>query len=75
MRIADVAGVFAYSVSCALLHQLLQTHYFGYCRGTWFAALGLDPSPYCAFVRKTISALEVSPLIATGLAAAHRRLA
>lgn len=68
------ATLLAYSVSCVVLHYLLQSHYFGYCRGTWFSALGLDSSAYCAFVRKAISALEVSPLLVTGLVVADRRL-
>ncbi len=62
-----LAGLCAYSVSCALLHGLLQQHYFTACRGSWLALFSLDPGPYCALVRKGLVALQWSPLLASGL--------
>lgn len=64
----------AYAVSCAVLHQLLQQHYYSTCRGSWFALFSLDPGPYCAIVRKGLTALQWSPLLASGLWAPHRLL-
>lgn len=56
----------AYSVSCALLHTLLQQHYFSTCKSSWLALFSVDPSPYCAVVRRGLSALQWSPLLAAG---------
>ncbi len=54
----------AYSVSCVLLHGLLQQHYFAQCRSSWLALFSLDPGPYCGLVRKGLLALQWSPLLA-----------
>lgn len=56
-----------YALSCSALHGLLQHHYYNTCRSSWFALFAVDPSPYCALVRRGLSVLQWSPLIATGL--------
>lgn len=62
-----VAWLAAYSVSCALLHNLLQQHYFATCRSSWLSFLLTDPGPYCALVRRGLGALQWSPLLASGI--------
>lgn len=61
----------AYSASCALLHGLLQQHYFSQCRSSWLALFSLEPGPYCTLVRKSLTALQWSPLLVTGFWAPH----
>lgn len=63
----DVRRLFLYSLSCALLHGLLQQHYYGVCKSSWLALFSLDPGPYCVLVRKSLSVLQWSPLVASGL--------
>ena len=53
----------AYALACSATHGLLQLHYTGYCRGSWLALFALDPSPYCALVRRSLDALQWSPLL------------
>lgn len=65
-ELARAACLTAYAVSCALLHSLLQQHYIGACRSSWLALFTLDPSPYCAVVRKGLTVLQWTPLVATG---------
>lgn len=62
----SVLSLCAYSLSCALLHGLLQQHYFSQCRASWLALFSLDPGPYCALVRKGLLALQWSPVLASG---------
>lgn len=64
---AKVACLFAYSVSCALLHAVLQHHYVTTCRSSWLALFTSDLGPYCGLVRKGLSVLQWSPLVASGL--------
>lgn len=56
----------AYTASCAVLHGLLQQHYLSACRSSWLALFLTDTGPYCALVRRGLSALQWSPLVATG---------
>jgi hypothetical protein len=63
MHLAQAATLLAYSASCALLHSLLAQHYAVTCT-SWLAALSLEPTPYCAFVRGSIRALQFAPLVA-----------
>jgi hypothetical protein len=67
----------AYTLSCAVLHGLLQQHYIATCRSSWLSLFALDPGPYCAVVRKGLSVLQWSPLVVSGawlpqLAHAHQ---
>lgn len=55
-------AVLAYCISCAALHQVLQTHYIYQC-GNW---LSFTESGYCSLVRKTLGALQTSPLVVAG---------
>lgn len=55
-------AVFAYCISCASLHSLLAVHYAGHC-GSWLA---FSETGYCSLVRKTLGALQTSPLIVAG---------
>lgn len=57
----------AYAVGCAMMHGLLQQHYYSTCRGSWLALFGMDYGPYCALVRKGMHALQWSPLAVVGL--------
>lgn len=57
----------AYTASCAVLHGLLQQHYVNTCRSSWLSLFALDPGPYCAIIRKGLSVLQWSPLVASGL--------
>lgn len=63
----------AYATGCALLHGLLQHHYYGTCRGSWLALFSLDPGPYCEMLRRGLSTLQWSPMVAAGLVA-HRQI-
>jgi hypothetical protein len=67
LNLRRVAWLAAYSVSCALLHNLLQHHYFATCRASWLSFLLSDPGPYCTLVRRGLSALQWSPLVASGI--------
>lgn len=58
----------AYAATCALLHGLLQQHYFSTCRASWLSLFSLDPGPYCEFVRRGLSTLQWSPLLLLGTA-------
>lgn len=62
-----LACLFAYSISCALLHGVLQQHYLASCRSSWLALFIADLGPYCGFVRRGLSLLQWSPLVASGL--------
>jgi hypothetical protein len=55
-------SVTLYCVSCAILYQLLHTHYVTHCT-TW---LSFSETGYCSLVRKTIGALRTSPLLIAG---------
>jgi hypothetical protein len=58
--------VVAYAFSCALLHHLLQLHYYQSCKSSIFAAFFIEQSPYCEVVKRSLSALQWSPLIIVG---------
>ena len=62
--VARAAAAAACAVACSAAHALVQEHYVGYCRGSWLALFSVDPSPYCAFVRKSLGALQFAPLLA-----------
>jgi hypothetical protein len=66
-----VAVLLAYALSCALLHGLLQQHYTAAC-GTWFSMFYAESSPYCAFLRGGLKALQVAPVLAFGTVHALR---
>lgn len=53
-------AVCVYCVSCVSLHQLLNAHYLHQCN-TWIGESG-----YCSLIRKTLSALQTSPLLIAG---------
>lgn len=57
-----------YATGCALLHGLLQQHYLTACRSTWLSLFAVDPGPYCSLVRRGLSALQWSPVLALGSA-------
>lgn len=61
------ASVCAYATGCAIMHGLLQQHYYDACRGSWLALFGMEPGPYCALVRKSLHALQWSPLAIVGM--------
>ena len=61
-----LAYLCAYTASCAVLHGLLQQHYISTCRSSWLSLFALDTGPYCALVRKGLSALQWSPLLVSG---------
>lgn len=63
LTLRRAACLCAYTTACALVHGLLQRHYVGTCRGTWLALFGLDPGPYCALLRRGLSALQWSPVL------------
>ena len=67
MPLRRVALLGAYSVSCVLLHGLLQQHYYAACKSSWLALFSLEPGPYCGLVRKSLQVLQWSPLLASGL--------
>ena len=72
MHVASRAvALVAYSVSCALLHSLLQRHYVIACT-SWLSVLTLGTSPYCTFVKGSLRALEFAPLVAIGVPGALR---
>lgn len=62
-QMPPVALAVAYAMACSLAHGLLQAHYVGYCRGSWLALFSVDPSPYCALVRRSLDYLQFSPLL------------
>jgi hypothetical protein len=62
-----LAALCAYTASCWVLHGLLQHHYIDTCRSSWLSLFALDSGPYCALVRRGLSALQWSPLVATGI--------
>ena len=47
-----------------MLHGLLQHHYVHTCRSSWLTLLVADTGAYCAFVRKGLTALQWSPVLA-----------
>lgn len=55
-------AVCVYCVSCISLHHLLSTHYVNQCT-SW---LTLGETGYCSLVRKTLGALQTSPLLLAG---------
>jgi hypothetical protein len=57
-----IPALFAYSVSCFLLNNVLQSHYFHVCRSSVFSIFALDPSVYCQLVDRSLHALQWSPL-------------
>ncbi len=61
MRLAQAAHLLVYSASSALLHSLLSRHYSSTCV-SWLALLSLEKSPYCAFVRAGLKALQFAPV-------------
>jgi hypothetical protein len=65
--LARLACFCAYAASCAALHALLQQHYVTTCRSSWLSLFALDPGPYCALVRKSLTVIQWSPLVASGL--------
>lgn len=67
LALRPVATLCAYTVTCAVLHGLLQQHYLTACRSSWLALFSVDPGPYCAFVRRGLHVLQWSPLLALGL--------
>lgn len=68
MSIRKAACLCAYATTCALLHGLLQQHYLLTCRATWLSLFSLDPGPYCALVRRGLTALQWSPIAVLGTA-------
>lgn len=64
--VARLTYLCAYTCSCAILHGLLQQYYVATCRSSWLSLFALDPGPYCAIVRKGLTALQWSPLLASG---------
>ena len=73
MHLARAAALLAYSASCAFLHSLLHQHYSATCV-SWLSVLSLEKSPYCAFVKGGIKALQFAPvalLVAGGGAPRH----
>jgi hypothetical protein len=67
LHLARAASLLAYSASCAFLHSLLHQHYSATCV-SWLSVLSLEKSPYCAFVKGGIKALQFAPvaLLAAG---------
>lgn len=63
-QLEGVAALLAYSVSCALLHSLLQHHYLDTCRSSWLSLFSVDPGPYCGLIRKGLCVLQWSPVVA-----------
>lgn len=63
-----LAWLCAYSYSCSVLHGLLQQQYFARCGASWLSFLALEPQgPGCALIRRGLSLLRWSPLLASGL--------
>lgn len=65
-QLAKAASFCAYAVGCSAFHGLLQQHYLATCRSSWLALFAVDPGPYCALVRKGLSVLQWTPLVASG---------
>jgi hypothetical protein len=59
-------AVVTYAFSCALLHHLLQLHYINACQSSFFAVFFIESSPYCEIVKRSLLALQWSPLIVVG---------
>jgi len=59
----QIRTLLAYAVSCFLLNNVLQSHYFYVCRSSILSIFALDPGVYCQFVDKSLRALQWSPLI------------
>jgi hypothetical protein len=56
-------GIACYCISCVALHNLLHKHYLDAC-SSWVSAIsGIQPTTYCAVVRKTLAVLQASPLL------------
>jgi hypothetical protein len=62
-----------YAVTCALLHQVLASHYQQACTPSWWSLL--DRSAYCALVHRGLQVLGASPLLAAAAANRLPRLA
>jgi hypothetical protein len=58
-----IRTLLAYSVSCFLLNNVLQAHYFHVCRSSIFSIFALDPGAYCQLVDRSLRALQWSPII------------
>lgn len=58
-----LAPLLVYATSCFLLNNVLQYHYFNACRASIFHVFTLGESGYCAFIDKSLQALQWSPLI------------
>lgn len=55
-------AVCVYCLSCVSLYNLLNTHYNSQCT-SWIA---IGESGYCSLIRKTLGALQTSPLVVAG---------
>jgi hypothetical protein len=53
----------AYAVSCFLLNNVLQAHYYGACRSSVFALFTLGQSGYCHFIDSCLKVLQWSPVL------------
>lgn len=61
-----VSALVGYSVSCYLLHHLLQHHYLWSCKSSIFTLFLADGSTYCTFLENCLRALQWSPILAAG---------
>lgn len=52
-----------YSVSCFLLHHVLQHHYWWACRSTIFSIFLTNGSTYCTLIDNSLKALQWSPVV------------
>jgi hypothetical protein len=58
-----VHTLLAYAVSCFLLNNVLQNHYFHVCRSSILSIFALDQGAYCQLVDRSLRALQWSPII------------
>lgn len=58
-----IAQLTGYAVSCFLLNNVLQLHYFQYCRSNIFTLFTLGQTGYCTFVDGCLKALQWSPIV------------
>lgn len=49
-------------ISCYVMHQLLAMQYAEMCSSSWFSVLGLDTTPSCSLLRRSMEALRWSPV-------------
>lgn len=66
MHARHIVGLACYTLTCIGAYNLLNLHYQDTCKRGWFSVFGLDSSPYCGFIRKALSVLQWSPLVAAG---------